>query len=68
MQNVEPDQPQHSHGERILGLGNGPLQRAAGGAQVISEVYDLMLLGLVRHKDYPRTTADYGSQFASLQR
>ena len=39
VQNVESNQPQHSNGERILCLGNGPvLQRAAGGSYVVPEV------------------------------
>jgi hypothetical protein len=40
MQDVEPDQPQHSDSKRVLELGNCPvLQRAAGGAQMISETH-----------------------------
>jgi hypothetical protein len=40
MQDVKPDQPHHSDSKRVLELGNCPvLQRAAGGAKMISEIH-----------------------------
>src|SRR6185437_13066481 len=44
MEDVKTDQPEHSHGNRVLELSHGPLfERASGGAQMIPNIHRMRL-------------------------